>query len=109
MKKAMSVALILLILISLVGCGGGNDLIGKWQIDLEEYDENNSLGIDLSITFTEEKWIMMGMEFDYEIKGDKIVVQLFGAEPEEINYKINGDKLKLFIEGEETNFVRVKD
>ena len=52
MKRLMSVILVLVIMFSLFGCGGGNDLIGKWEIDLEEYDENNSGSFSYCVDLT---------------------------------------------------------
>jgi uncharacterized lipoprotein YehR (DUF1307 family) len=106
MKRILSIVIIVVIILSLVGCGG-NDLLGTWKMDMSE--ETPDLGIDLTIAFTEDKMEIMGMEFEYEVKGDKILVDMFGEGEEEMQFKVNGDKLTLTTDGEEQILNRVKE
>jgi hypothetical protein len=51
----------------------------------------------------------MGLEFDYEIKGDNILVDMFGEGEEEMQFKVKGDELILTTDGEEQILTRVKE
>ena len=110
MKRIVSIVIVIVMVLSLVACGG-NDLVGKWQMVMSEEDmeAGAALGIELSITFTEDTMEMMGMTFDYKIKNGQIMVKLFGEEEEAMDFDIKGDKLILTADGEAQEFVRVKD
>ncbi|MEA1975483.1 MAG: hypothetical protein U9N10_08040 [Bacillota bacterium] len=115
MKRIISIVILIVMILSLVACGG-NDLIGKWEMVYDKEEEGDfgltvdDLGIDLSITFTEDTMEMMGMSFDYKIKNGKIMVKLFGEEEEAMEFDIKGDKMILTSsDGEAQEFIRVKE
>lgn len=106
MKKIFTSLLVFVLVLSLVACGGKNELIGTWKV--EDNQELESMGLDLRITFTEDTMEMMGMSFDYEIKGKILVLNMNGQE-EKIEFEVNGDELTLIADGERQVLIRVKE
>ena len=108
MKRFIILMLITAMVLTLVACGG-SDIVGKW-----EAKDDMGLGISIVMEFTESKMIMMGIEMDYEVKGDAIIISFEGQE-QEGTYSVDGDVLSItFIdpesgEGSTQEFNRVEE
>ncbi len=90
-------------MISLVACGGNKDLIGKWNLN-----EAELVGMEIIMTITDDQFEVLGEFYDYEIKGDKIVVENDGSEVE-VEFKVEGDTLT-FGSGEDIQiYTRVEE
>ena len=105
MKKLLGLMMIGVLVFTMVACSNADDLIGTWQF--EDNDELVELGLDFTITFTEDTMEMMGVKVNYEVKDNEIVVQ---GETETVEFKVKGDKLTLIgPDGEEQVLIRVEE
>lgn len=93
-KRVASLAMVLILAMSLVACGE-KGIVGTWEITEE--------GMTVGYTFEKDgscKTNLLGMEIPgtYETKGDKITITMtvFGSsDSTEYTYKVDGDKLTL--------------
>jgi len=102
MKRIVSLLLVALIIMSLVACGN-DDLYGAWRLDGAE-----DLGIEILMTITEDHMEILGMPFEYTIKGNKIIIKNEEGD-EEITFKVSGDTLTFSAGDEEQTFTRVEE
>lgn len=105
MKRVLSLILIMMLVLALVACGG-DDLIGKWEA--KDVKDMEDIGLSLTVEFTENQMKMMGIDLDYEVKGDNIILNFMGQE-QEIAYKVSGDTLTLTVDGVSQEFKRVDE
>jgi len=113
MKKILSVCVAMMLMLTLVACGGKKDdtIIGKWE-SVESIE-----GITMTYDFQkDDKMVitMSGISVDgtYKLDGDKITMEMSVAgQKQELGtgtYKIDGDKLTITLENESQDFKRVK-
>lgn len=93
LAKLLSLALVLVMALSLAGCGPASKIKGEWKGEL--------MGIEMTLEFDGKEMTMsaLGEEetVDYEFDGDKLII-----DDEEVDYEFDGSKtLILDIEGEE--------
>lgn len=105
MKKLVCLALVAMMTLSLVACGG-SDIVGEWTME-----EN---GITTTYKFEDDGKGSVGasgftMDFEYETDGDEITLKIsfMGAtEESKGTFEIDGDTLKLTIDGETQELTR---
>ncbi len=103
-KRLVSLVAALVMVMSLVACGGEKGLVGTWEVSADIDGQEISAGYtfesngDCSVN-------AMGITMDgtYKTDGDKITitVSFMGVETsQEGTYKVDGDTLTLTIDGE---------
>ncbi|MBI9013026.1 MAG: hypothetical protein JEZ08_12410 [Clostridiales bacterium] len=102
MKRIVSLLLIVMIIMSFVACGN-DDLYGTWRLDGAE-----DIGIEILMTITEDQMEILGMPFDYSIKGNKIIIKNEEGD-EEIGFKVSGEILTFTSGDEVQTFTRVEE
>lgn len=105
MKKVYVLLVAIAMIFSLVACSG-NNLVGSWEVEGNE--ELIALGLDLTITFTEEEMAMLDVSFPYRVEKDQLIIDMMGQE-EIMTFNVDGDILTLSLDGEDQIFNRVKE
>lgn len=96
LARVLAVVMVLVMALSLVGCGLADKLEGKWKGTYEQ----DGIEVDILFEFNKEKGelkntISLGeisedQTFSYETVGDTLLI-----EGDEVEYTIDGDKLTL--------------
>ena len=102
MKRIVILLLIAMIIMSLVACGN-DDLYGTWRLDGAE-----DLGVEILMTITEDQMEILGMPFDYTLKGNKLIIKNKDGD-EEIGYKVSGETLTFTSGDEVQTFTRAEE
>ena len=104
MKRTVCLVMaVLLLAVSLCACGG-NKLVGTWVGKME--------GVEISMTFDKDgegKMESMGIisiDFEYEVKNNKLILSLEGEESDPIDFKVSGKTLSLEVDGETMTFTK---
>ena len=98
MKKMVILALLSILIIgSVVGCAGTNDLVGTWDADQD--------GWSFTITFNEdgtgvEAFETWTTEFTWSASNGNLTLEFEDDETEEWSYTIDGDTLTIIEDGE---------
>lgn len=103
MKKIIVLLMLITLVISITACSSSG-LVGTWEV--ENSEELEALGLDLSITFTEDEMTMVGVTFPYTTDKDQLIINMMGQE-DIIGFKVSGDELTLTLDGQEQVFNRV--
>lgn len=106
MKKTLTMVVsILLIAVLLVGCSAEKKIIGSWEGEFDGMKGTFTFEKDGKGEISAEG---ISIDFDYEIDGKKLKIELFGEEGE-CEFKVSGSKLTLIGEdGEESVLKKVK-
>ncbi len=92
MKRILVVLLIISMLFSLVACGTGNSVVGKWAFGINtfEFKDDNTVSISVNA--------VLNYDGTYTVEKDKITVTATGVTgevSEEFTYSLSGDTLTL--------------
>ena len=104
MKRIIALVLtFVLAAMCLVSCGGGDSIVGKWEVEQD--------GVKMTFEFTEDELTVsaMGMEMDpveYTAEDGKISFEMMGDKVKG-DYSVDGDELSITSDGEELVFTRV--
>ncbi len=106
MKRTLTMVVsILLIAVLLVGCSAKSKLIGSWEME--------ESGVTMTYTFEKggKGEVDLGgvsVDFEWEVKGDKLTMEIAGEESEESEFKIKGDTLTIIDGDDEIELKKVK-
>ncbi len=110
-KRALSICTTLLIvLLTIVGCGKKEDMTGKWVYTEEETGKTVTMELfsDGTGVYSEEDWLPYSCEWSTEKGKFKLEVDtgIFGKISRTIDYELDGDKLVFTDDGEIDTFYR---
>ena len=111
-------AVIAMLALGLVGCGGGGDIVGTWEMYLPEEDAAMlaMLGMEMSLTkeFNRNGNVTVSMDMfgisesetgTWETSGNILTISVDG-DSDDFTFSISGNTLTLENDGDSVDFVR---
>lgn len=93
LTKIIALALVLVLTVTaLISCGGS--IKGKWEYTEEGMTIVWEFKDDTFKMYAKELPDLVSLEGEYEVKGDKLIIDMEGEEAE-MKFKVSGDKLTL--------------
>lgn len=107
--RILALALVVLTVFSCLTACGGKKIVGKWELSESGITMVWDFQKDGTLVMTAKGMDGLKMEGSWEVKGDKLKLNIEGEDDgEECNFKIKGKKLTIDADGEKIVLTKVK-